>query len=182
MEASTETPWYLNLKFVIAAAILFPPLGLILLWMRSDTESGTKVFGSVGIREGYEVGVAQGLRPGKVLGVEAAALADPERADEALATAMEGHGATYASMLQDLERGAATEVDVIDGAVVERGQECGIPTPLHERVTKLIHAAERGEIRPSPNALRDLRLAGAGKQEEKDLEVNQVHVIRQPAP
>ena len=73
---------------------------------------------------------------------------------------MEGHGATYASMLQDLERGAATEVDVIDGAVVERGQECGIPTPLHERVTELIHAAERGEIRPSPNALRDVGLAG----------------------
>jgi outer membrane protein assembly factor BamB len=49
MEASTENPWYLNLKFVIVAAILFPPLGLILLWMRRDTESGTKVFGSVAI-------------------------------------------------------------------------------------------------------------------------------------
>ena len=111
-------------------------------------------------REGYEVGVAQGLRPGKVLGVEAAALADPERADEALATAMEGHGATYASMLQDLERGAATEVDVIDGAVVGRGQEYGIPTPLHERVTELIHSAERGERAPSPDALGDLARSG----------------------
>ena len=60
---------------------------------------------------------------------------------------MEGHGATYASMLQDLERGALTEVDVIDGAVVEKGREHGIPTPLHERVTELIHAAERGERR-----------------------------------
>jgi 2-dehydropantoate 2-reductase len=73
---------------------------------------------------------------------------------------MEGHGATYASMLQDLERGALTEVDVIDGAVVVRGQECGIPTPLHERVTELIHAAERGEIQPSPDALGDLARCG----------------------
>src|SRR3954471_2132573 len=105
-------------------------------------------------REGYEVGLAQGLYLGKVLGVEAKALADGDTA--ALATAMEGHGATYASMLQDLERGAATEVDVIDGAVVERGRECDIPTPLHERVTELIHAAERGERRPSPDALAEL--------------------------
>ena len=57
-------------------------------------------------REGYEVGLAQGLQPGKVLGVEAAALAT-RATTAALATAMEGHGATYASMLQDLERGAA---------------------------------------------------------------------------
>ena len=111
-------------------------------------------------REGYEAGLAQGLRPGTVLGVEAAALADPERAEDALDTAMEGHGATYASMLQDLERGAVTEVDVIDGAVVERGQECGIPTPLHERVTELIHSAERGERAPSPDALGDLARSG----------------------
>jgi 2-dehydropantoate 2-reductase len=109
-------------------------------------------------REGYEVGRAQGLRPGKVLGVEAAALAEGDTA--ALATAMEGHGATYASMLQDLERGALTEVDVIDGAVVERGLECDIPTPLHERVVELIHAAERGERAPSPDALGELARTG----------------------
>jgi 2-dehydropantoate 2-reductase len=105
-------------------------------------------------REGYEVGRAQGLEPGTVLGVEAAALAEGD--ERALATAMERHGATKASMLQDLERGVPTEVDVIDGAVVERGRAHGVPTPLHERVVELIHAAERGERRPSPDALREL--------------------------
>ena len=69
---------------------------------------------------------------------------------------MAGHGATKASMLQDLERGARTEVDVIDGAVVERGQEHDVPTPLHARVVELIHAAERGERTPSPDALAEL--------------------------
>jgi 2-dehydropantoate 2-reductase len=106
-------------------------------------------------REGYEVGVAHGLTPGNVLGVEASALAEGDGA--ALATAMEGHGATYASMLQDLERGALTEVDVIDGAVVEKGREQGIPTPLHKRVTELIHASERGERTPSPDGLAELK-------------------------
>lgn len=59
-------------------------------------------------------------------------------------------------MLQDLERGAPTEVDVIDGAVVERGREHGVPTPLHEGVVELIHAAERGEREPGPDGLREL--------------------------
>jgi 2-dehydropantoate 2-reductase len=106
--------------------------------------------------EGYEVGLAEGLEPGRVLGVEAAALADPERADEALAIAMDNHGATKASMLQDLERGVPTEVDVIDGAVVERGGRHGIDTPLHAEVVRLIHAAERNERIPSPDGLRQL--------------------------
>ena len=85
-------------------------------------------------REGYEVGPRAGLKPGTVLGVEASALAEGDEA--ALATAMEGHGATYASMLQDLERGVPTEVDVIVGAVVERGREHDVPTPLHARVVR----------------------------------------------
>ena len=57
----------------------------------------------------------------------------PELAPKAVEEAMRRHGATYASILQDLERGALTEVDVIDGAVVERGRECGIPTGWCER-------------------------------------------------
>jgi ketopantoate reductase len=40
--------------------------------------------------------------------------------------------------------------------VVERGRECDIATPSHERVTELIHAAERGERTPSPDALAEL--------------------------
>jgi outer membrane protein assembly factor BamB len=42
-------PWYRSWVAIILAAILLPPVGLILLWMRSDTEQGTRVFGSVGI-------------------------------------------------------------------------------------------------------------------------------------
>ncbi|HXF38457.1 MAG TPA: PQQ-binding-like beta-propeller repeat protein [Blastocatellia bacterium] len=44
-----STPSHRSFKFLIAAAILLPPVGLILLWMRKDTEPGQKVFGSVGI-------------------------------------------------------------------------------------------------------------------------------------
>jgi 2-dehydropantoate 2-reductase len=117
-------------------------------------------------REGYDVGMAQGITLDKVLGVPAESLVkrgpeDRQKADEALRVAMGYAGATKASMLQDLERGAKTEVDVINGGVVERGREYGVDTPFNERVVELIHAMERGERRPGCDAFEELRtLAG----------------------
>jgi outer membrane protein assembly factor BamB len=46
---SKSTPWYRSVQFIILAAILLPPVGLVLLWMRRETETGKKVFGSLGI-------------------------------------------------------------------------------------------------------------------------------------
>ncbi len=112
-------------------------------------------------REGYDVGLAQEIPLEEVLGVPAEALVvrgpeDRQRADEALKVAMGYAGATKASMLQDLEKGAKTEVDVINGGVVERGREYGVPTPLNEGVVGLVHAMERGERRPGPDAFDEL--------------------------
>jgi 2-dehydropantoate 2-reductase len=117
-------------------------------------------------REGYDVGMAQGITLDEVLGVPAESLVvrgteDRQRADEALEVAMGYAGATKASMLQDLERGAKTEVDVINGGVVERGREVGVETPFNERVVELMHAMERGERRPDRDVFEELRtLAG----------------------
>jgi 2-dehydropantoate 2-reductase len=47
---------------------------------------------------------------------------DRERAEGAQEVAIKQAGATKASMLQDLERGLKTEVDVINGGVVEKGK------------------------------------------------------------
>jgi 2-dehydropantoate 2-reductase len=117
-------------------------------------------------REGYDVGAAQGITMDEVLGVPPDSLVargpeDRQRADEALEVAMGYAGATKASMLQDLEKGVKTEVDVINGGVVERGREYGVETPLNARVVELMHAMERGERRPGRDALEELRtLAG----------------------
>jgi 2-dehydropantoate 2-reductase len=114
-------------------------------------------------REGYDVGMAQNLELEDVLGVPAGSLLvvrgsqDRERADEALEVAMQQAGATKASMLQDLERGIKTEVDVINGAVVDKGREYGVETPLNARVVEMMHAMERGERRPGRDALEELR-------------------------
>jgi 2-dehydropantoate 2-reductase len=112
-------------------------------------------------REGYDVGMAQDLELEDVLGVPAESLVvrspeDRERAQEALGVAMRQAGATKASMLQDLERGIKTEVDVINGGVVEKGREYGVKTPLNSRVVELVHAMERGERRPGRDAFGEL--------------------------
>ena len=113
-------------------------------------------------REGYDVGLAQDIELDEVLGVAAESLVvrgpeDRERADAALETAMDQAGATKASMLQDLERGLKTEVDVINGAVVDKGREFGVDTPVNAGVVELMHSMERGERRPGRDVFSELR-------------------------
>ena len=45
-------------------------------------------------------------------------------------------------MLQDILRGAPTEIDVINGAVVAKGLAVGIPTPVNSLLTRLVKALE----------------------------------------
>jgi 2-dehydropantoate 2-reductase len=121
-------------------------------------------------REGYEVALAEGLEPEPFVGVEPARLlvddpADPDggqRARSAVAEIMAHVGATKASMLQDLERGARTEVDVINGGVVAVAARHGLPAPLNAAVLDRVRAIERGEARPEPGALAELRGVVAG--------------------
>lgn len=47
------------------------------------------------------------------------------------------------SMLQSLEKGSVTEVDYINGAVVERGAALGIPTPVNSTLVACIKGIER---------------------------------------
>jgi 2-dehydropantoate 2-reductase len=103
--------------------------------------------------EGYRVGAAQGLELDEVLGIQPDALVgrDADDVDEALRIVAGLAGATKASMLQDVERGLPTEVDVINGAVVERALELGLRAPANAQVVELVHAFERGELSPSPD-------------------------------
>ena len=45
-----------------------------------------------------------------------------------------------ASMLQDVEAKRQTEIEVINGAIVEAGQRAGVPTPLNETMVWMIQA------------------------------------------
>ncbi|VFT72296.1 2-dehydropantoate 2-reductase [Klebsiella aerogenes] len=45
-------------------------------------------------------------------------------------------------MLQDVEAGRKTEIDFINGAVVERGKRLGVATPVLEMLFSLVKLSE----------------------------------------
>lgn len=51
-----------------------------------------------------------------------------------------------ASMLQDVEAKRQTEIEVINGAIVEAGKRAGIPTPHNQAMVLMIQAAEQHYI------------------------------------
>ena len=51
-------------------------------------------------------------------------------------------GSNRSSMLQDILRGAPTEIDAICGAVVHEGEQLGIPTPINATLYRLVKALE----------------------------------------
>lgn len=59
------------------------------------------------------------------------------------------HALLKASMLQDLENGKKTEVDSINGVVVEYGKKYNVPTPCNAKVVEIIHEIEEGKRKPS---------------------------------
>ena len=46
------------------------------------------------------------------------------------------------SMLQDIMAGKKTEIEVLCGAVVQRGEELGIPTPMNQMLLTLVRGIE----------------------------------------
>ncbi|HXH82808.1 MAG TPA: ketopantoate reductase C-terminal domain-containing protein, partial [Candidatus Tectomicrobia bacterium] len=65
------------------------------------------------------------------------------------------------SMLQDVMRGRRTEIEFLNGVVVEHGRKLGVPTPFNEAVVELVRAHPVGTLRPDPANLAPLyRLLG----------------------
>jgi 2-dehydropantoate 2-reductase len=57
------------------------------------------------------------------------------------------------STLQSIRRGQATEIDYLNGAVVDAGRELGVPTPVNERLVEMVHAVERSGEFIEPGAV-----------------------------
>ena len=61
------------------------------------------------------------------------------------------------SLLQDVTKGRKTEIDYLNGLVARKGAARGIPTPVNGRLVEMVHAVEAGALRPSPEALAQVR-------------------------
>ena len=62
--------------------------------------------------------------------------------------AMKKHRDIEPSMLQDLKKGKACEIDAINGIVCDWGKKCGVPTPINDKIVEIIKKCESGELNP----------------------------------
>ena len=62
--------------------------------------------------------------------------------------AMKKHRDIEPSMLQDLKKGKACEIDAINGVVCEWGRKTNVPTPINDRIVEIVKKCEKGELKP----------------------------------
>ena len=59
---------------------------------------------------------------------------------------------------QDMVKGRRTEIPFLNGFVARKGEEIGIPTPTNAILTDVVLRVEKGELKPDPKNITDLRL------------------------
>lgn len=63
-------------------------------------------------------------------------------------------GAGRPSLFQDVLKGRRTEVDYLNGYVVRKGREVGVPTPMNEAIVLITKRLEAGELKQDPGNLK----------------------------
>ena len=117
--------------------------------------------------ESARVGLALGYSVPKFRGAPAEQWADASiRAtygalDRHLTPASPNQRNWRASMAQDVIKGRRTEIDQMNGYVVARGRECGVPPPVSEAAVEAVRQIESGLLKPArENIGQVLRRAG----------------------
>jgi 2-dehydropantoate 2-reductase len=91
------------------------------------------------VRQCALAAVAEGIAVAKALGVRLASV----NPDDAWNLAAEGLPEEFkTSMLQSIEKGAATEIDFINGSVVRWGERAGVPTPVNQTLVACVKGIE----------------------------------------
>ena len=91
----------------------------------------------------FEALIDEGLAVARALGIELHN--DPKAL---VLKAANAPGKHKASMLQDVEAHRQTEVDFMNGAIVEWGKKTGVPTPLNHAVWALVKGMEHSWTNP----------------------------------
>ena len=68
--------------------------------------------------------------------------------------AMKKHRDIEPSMLQDLKKGKACEIDAINGVVCDFGRKHNVPTPVNDRIVETVKKIEAGELTASPENIK----------------------------
>jgi len=117
--------------------------------------------------ESARVGLALGFKIPKFGGATAEQWADAGRREtyetlDKMLTPTSASGRNWrASMAQDVTKGRTTEIDFMNGHVVDKGRERGVPTPVSAATVKMVHEVETGARKPAAqNIEQTLKLAG----------------------
>jgi 2-dehydropantoate 2-reductase len=89
---------------------------------------------------------------------EGDAAATKEIDEYRLKVANAGGGEHRPSTGQDMVKGRRTEIPFLNGFVVRKGEEIGLPTPTNAILTDIVLRVERGALKPDPKHITDLRL------------------------
>ncbi|HVO10008.1 MAG TPA: 2-dehydropantoate 2-reductase [Vicinamibacteria bacterium] len=73
---------------------------------------------------------------------EACGIRLPRDAGQAALEICRATAGNRSSMLQDVERGAPTEIDALNGAVAREGRRLGVPTPVNDHLFAAVRALE----------------------------------------
>jgi 2-dehydropantoate 2-reductase len=114
--------------------------------------------------EGVRVGQALGYRLEDIAGQDAEKLARASEGDRAaldeveslmlaLRNSQQRSEHQRPSMGQDMQKGRRTEIDFINGVIVERGRAIGLPISTHEKLIAAVKKVELGQAPPSPEHL-----------------------------
>jgi 2-dehydropantoate 2-reductase len=109
---------------------------------------------SVGRACGFEVEPIYGIDTQRFVDAATGRGTDQLLADMAAGT--KGLAGGRPSMLQDVMRGRRTEIDYLNGYLVDQGRRVGVRTPFNEMIVHLIHQHGVGTLKPSPEHLDPL--------------------------
>jgi len=133
--------------------------------LRDDT---LRRFGAKLGSEAIRVGQALGYELEEIHHIDPEVIARAGEGDAAATRAYDEHrleevnkaggGEHRPSMGQDMVKGRRTEIEFLNGFITRKGEEIGIPTPANAALTDIVKRVERGDLKPDPKHIIDLRL------------------------
>ena len=148
----TTNIWGAKWTKLIANAMLQAPIGVLGLYEQEATDIPAVFDFCIQLgREAMEVGTTLGYTMEAIYGLSADEFrgSTDEVLKKNLRTLVSHMGKEARnSVLQDHLKGRYSEVDQLNGLIVKKGREAGVPTPLNEAITTLTKRIQFGELKP----------------------------------
>jgi 2-dehydropantoate 2-reductase len=123
---------------------------------------GMREFMAEAGREALRTAIATGIRPRPIFGMADARIEEPDRYVDQLFDEVLHHFTvpeTRTTVLQDWMKGRRSEVDQINGLVVDEQARLGGTAPANAATVRLAHLIENGQLEAHPRNAEQL-LAG----------------------